>query len=106
MQLIARYTIGDFTTFRTAFDADAEDRGLNGLSLLQLWRESGTGAEVYTALRPCVALVTVTNEPDHSDDEVSCRQRADRDKQTEHQGIRLPIRVKNRCTATDACIAR
>ena len=44
MQLIARYTIGDFTTFRTAFDADAEDRGLNGLSLLQLWREGDRNA--------------------------------------------------------------
>ena len=44
MQLIACYTIGDFTTFRTAFDADAEDRGLNGLSLLQLWREGDRNA--------------------------------------------------------------
>lgn len=39
MQLITRYTIQDHGTFRTAFDADAEDRGRNGLSLLQLWRE-------------------------------------------------------------------
>ena len=41
MQALVRYTIADFATFRTAFDADAEDRGLHGLSLLQLWRESG-----------------------------------------------------------------
>lgn len=39
MQLIARYTLSDPPLFRSAFDADAEDRGRNGLSLLQLWRE-------------------------------------------------------------------
>lgn len=39
MQMIAHYTVADPVTFRTAFDADAEDRGRNGLSLLQLWRE-------------------------------------------------------------------
>jgi len=42
MQLITRYAFRDYGAFRTAFDADAEDRGRNGLSLLQLWRE-GTG---------------------------------------------------------------
>lgn len=39
MQLIIRYSHPDTTAFRTAFDADAEDRGRNGLSLLQLWSE-------------------------------------------------------------------
>ncbi|WP_265500674.1 hypothetical protein [Paracoccus beibuensis] len=39
MQLIVRYTASDPARFRAAFDADAEDRGRNGLSLLQLWRE-------------------------------------------------------------------
>jgi hypothetical protein len=39
MQLIVRYSHADPATFRTAFDADDEDRGRNGLSLLQLWRE-------------------------------------------------------------------
>jgi hypothetical protein len=39
MQLIIRYSHANSTTFRTAFDADAEDRGRNGLSLLQLWSE-------------------------------------------------------------------
>lgn len=42
MQMIAHYTIRDEASFRAAFDADAEDRGLNGLSLLQLWREDAT----------------------------------------------------------------
>lgn len=44
MQALVHYTIADFTTFRAAFDADAEDRGQNGLSLLQLWRESDQSA--------------------------------------------------------------
>lgn len=39
MQLLAHYRIGDYATFKPAFDADAEDRSHNGLSLLQLWRE-------------------------------------------------------------------
>ena len=44
MQLIVRYTHADPATFRTAFDADAEDRGRNGLTLLQLWREDDRNA--------------------------------------------------------------
>lgn len=39
MQMIAHYSIGDYAKFKAAFDADSEDRGHNGLSLLQLWRE-------------------------------------------------------------------
>lgn len=42
-QMIAHYSIADYARFRTAFDADGEDRGHNGLSLLQLWREGSTG---------------------------------------------------------------
>ncbi|MTH76475.1 hypothetical protein [Paracoccus aestuariivivens] len=41
-QMIAHYQIADYARFRTAFDADAEDRGNSGLSLLQLWRENDT----------------------------------------------------------------
>lgn len=44
MQMIAHYTLQDYARFKAAFDADAEDRGQNGLSLLQLWRESDTSA--------------------------------------------------------------
>lgn len=44
MQLIAHYSVKNYATFRTAFDADAEDRGNNGLSLLQLWRENDGSA--------------------------------------------------------------
>ncbi len=44
MQMIAHYTFHDYETFRKAFDADAEDRALNGLSLLQLWREDAQNA--------------------------------------------------------------
>lgn len=42
MQMLAHYRIENgYDTFRAAFDADAEDRGRNSLSLLQLWREDG-----------------------------------------------------------------
>ena len=44
MQMIAHYSVNDYASFRTAFDADAEDRGNNGLSLLQLWRENDGSA--------------------------------------------------------------
>lgn len=44
MQALVHYTLSDYARFRTAFDADAEDRGQNGLSLLQLWRENDASA--------------------------------------------------------------
>lgn len=44
MQMLIHYTVADYAKFKSAFDADAEDRGNNSLSLLQLWRESGTSA--------------------------------------------------------------
>ena len=43
-QMIAHYQIADYAQFKAAFDADAEDRGNNGLSLLQLWREDDRSA--------------------------------------------------------------
>lgn len=43
-QMIVHYTIADYARFKPAFDADAEDRGRNGLTLLQLWRESDQSA--------------------------------------------------------------
>lgn len=43
-QMIAHYQVADYAQFKNAFDADAEDRGNNGLSLLQLWREDGGNA--------------------------------------------------------------
>lgn len=43
-QMIAHYSVSNYAAFKAAFDADAEDRGNNGLSLLQLWRESDTSA--------------------------------------------------------------
>ena len=43
-QMIAHYQIADYAQFKAAFDADAEDRGNNGLSLLQLWREDNGNA--------------------------------------------------------------
>lgn len=48
-QMIAHYRIAGYAAFKTAFDADAEDRGNNGLSLLQLWREDdGNAWALYT----------------------------------------------------------
>lgn len=44
MQMLVHYTIAGYPKFKTAFDGDAEDRGNNGMSLLQLWRESDTSA--------------------------------------------------------------
>ena len=44
MQMLVHYTIADYPKFKAAFDGDAEDRGNNSLSLLQLWRESNTSA--------------------------------------------------------------
>lgn len=44
MQMLVHYTVADYATFKHAFDNDAEDRGNNSLSLLQLWRESNTSA--------------------------------------------------------------
>lgn len=44
MQMIAHYKVKDYSTFKTAFDADSEDRGNAGLSLLQLWREDNGNA--------------------------------------------------------------
>jgi hypothetical protein len=52
MQMIAHYTVSDYAKFKAAFEGDAEDRGNNGLSLLQLWRENDGSAW---------ALFTVTN---------------------------------------------
>lgn len=43
-QMIAHYTVNDFTAFKAAFDNDAEDRSNNGLSLLQLWRQDNRNA--------------------------------------------------------------
>lgn len=44
MQMIAHYKIAEYARFKEQFDAHAEDRGNNGLSLLQLWREGDGSA--------------------------------------------------------------
>ena len=41
-QLLARYDIADYDAWKSAFDADAEDRGNASLSVLQIWREGGS----------------------------------------------------------------
>lgn len=55
-QILVRYDIADFAAFKAAFDADAEDRGNGGLSLLQLWREGGNRAwALYQSANPARA---------------------------------------------------
>ncbi|WBU65067.1 hypothetical protein [Paracoccus aerodenitrificans] len=44
MQMLINYKISDYAKFKSAFDGDSEDRSNNGLSLLQLWRESNSSA--------------------------------------------------------------
>lgn len=57
MQLLAHYRIdGGYDKFRSAFDADSEDRGNNSLSLLQLWREDGANIwALYNVADPATA---------------------------------------------------
>ena len=40
MQLLCRVEIGDYDKWRAGFDAEAENRGAAGLTLLQLWRDT------------------------------------------------------------------
>lgn len=55
-QMLVRYDISNFAGFKAAFDNDAEDRGNNGLSLLQLWREGDSRAwALYTVNNPAKA---------------------------------------------------
>ena len=59
-QILVRYTHADPAAFRAAFDADAEDRGNAGLTLLQLWREgTGTAWALYQSANPARARETV-----------------------------------------------
>ena len=44
MQMLIHYKTTDYAGFKTAFDADNEDRRNNGLALLQLWREDNGNA--------------------------------------------------------------
>lgn len=49
-QILVHYRIADHAGFKTAFDADAEDRAHAGLTLLQLWREgAGSVWALYSA---------------------------------------------------------
>jgi len=43
-QMLVHYRTADFAAFKAAFDGDAEDRGRNGLSLLQLWKAADGSA--------------------------------------------------------------
>lgn len=55
-QMLVHYDIADFAAFKTAFDNDSEDRGNNGLSLLQLWSEGADNAwALFTVNNPARA---------------------------------------------------
>lgn len=55
-QILVHYSIADYARFKTAFDADAEDRGHAGLTVLQLWREGeGSVWALYSASNPAKA---------------------------------------------------
>lgn len=55
MQMLVHYSFDDESRFRAAFATDAEDRGQNGLSLLQLWREDGANAWALFDVRDVTA---------------------------------------------------
>ncbi|WP_425052992.1 hypothetical protein [Psychromarinibacter sp. S121] len=42
MQMLCRIAFEDFDRWKSAFDDDAERRGQAGLTVLQIWRETGT----------------------------------------------------------------
>jgi len=46
MQLLCHYDTADFAAWKAAFDADAEDRRLAGLTLLQMWRSADRASAV------------------------------------------------------------
>lgn len=46
MQLLTQTTTTDFALWKSAFDADAEQRMTAGLTLLQMWRDADNDAQV------------------------------------------------------------
>lgn len=47
MQLLVRFDTGGYSEWKSAFDADTEDRMTAGLSLLQLWRDTDNAAVAW-----------------------------------------------------------
>ncbi|MES2665930.1 MAG: hypothetical protein V4712_07505 [Pseudomonadota bacterium] len=46
MQLILHLTTPSYDTWKTAFDADAENRAAAGLTMMQIWRGADDAGEV------------------------------------------------------------
>ncbi len=46
MQMLCQIDTPDFTSWKSAFDDDAEDRMQAGLTLLQMWRDADHGSAV------------------------------------------------------------
>ncbi|SHI86537.1 DUF3303 family protein [Wenxinia saemankumensis] len=47
MQLLLQIDTPDYEGWKSAFDADAEDRMHAGLTLLQLWRDADTNGQAF-----------------------------------------------------------
>ena len=47
MQLLCRYDVNDFASWKEHFDADTEAQRDAGLSLLQIWQEHDTPSRVF-----------------------------------------------------------
>lgn len=47
MQLLVRYDTRGYGPWRSAFDADTEDRMQAGLTLLQLWRDTDSATTAW-----------------------------------------------------------
>ena len=50
MQLLLQIDTPDYEAWKQAFDADAEDRRLAGLTVLQLWRDADTNGQAFALL--------------------------------------------------------
>ena len=50
MQLLLQIDTPDYEAWKQAFDADAEDRRLAGLTVLQLWRDADTNGQAFALM--------------------------------------------------------
>ena len=50
MHLLLQIDTPDYAAWKQAFDDDAEDRRLAGLTLLQLWRDADTSGQAFALL--------------------------------------------------------
>ncbi|GLS88106.1 hypothetical protein GCM10010873_30800 [Cypionkella aquatica] len=46
MQMIYQIDTSDYATWKSGFDADSENRGAAGLSVLQIWRDADSASKI------------------------------------------------------------